>query len=54
MTKLGVISVVLGAASPALAGPREDQAAARARGDRIRAVEHDAADLSSSSKADGI
>jgi hypothetical protein len=29
MTKLGVISVVLGAAGVALAGPREDQAAAR-------------------------
>lgn len=31
MTKLGVISAVLGAASVALAGPKEDQAAARAQ-----------------------
>jgi hypothetical protein len=31
MTKLGVISVVLGAASVALAGPDEDRAAARAQ-----------------------
>jgi hypothetical protein len=31
MTKLGVISVILGAASVALAGPDEDRAAARAQ-----------------------